>query len=125
MDKYIVEGNKKIAKFMGAKTARHKTVNALMWVCEGYHLHNKLYFPNNLKYHKSWDWLMPVIFKIESLGYRFTIQSYQAQVWDKNPSKEDIDTMGDLAGFIIDADFHEDEMENAYDAVVSFIENYT
>ena len=31
---------------------------------------------NQMEYHKSWDWLMPVIQKIETLGYTFE-KNYQ------------------------------------------------
>ena len=31
------------------------------------------YLEDDLEYHTSWDWLMPVVEKIESLGYEFTI----------------------------------------------------
>lgn len=59
----IEESNKLIAEFMGAEldgedwhiTGREWTVS------------NKRY-PGNLQYHTSWDWLMPVIEKIESHG---------------------------------------------------------
>ena len=61
-DKEILDGNKLVAEFMGAK----------MWV-ENYHGINIIKFPNEstfdlfgLKYHSSWDWLMPVIGKITS-----------------------------------------------------------
>lgn len=120
-DKYEISDNQLIAKFMGARTTKAKEVNALMWVCEGYRLHGKLAFNHNLKYHKSWDWLMPVIDKIEEFGYHVTTQSYQCQIWDKNPSKECIEKLGDLAGMIIDADFNDDKFQNAYEGVVAFI----
>lgn len=72
--------------------------------------------------YKSWNNLMPVIDKIEELGYRVTLQKHQCQVWDLKPSKENIERLGDLAGFLIDADFHDDKLQNAYEAVTCFIE---
>lgn len=60
--------NKLIAHFMGAKVVQSKDSLAKRWVCEDYNLlHNKLYLTNQLKYNTSWDWLMPVIKKIEEL----------------------------------------------------------
>ena len=50
--KQIIEGNKIIAEFMG-KTRRYETTIEI--------------FYDNLKYHSSWDWLMPVVEKIEGI----------------------------------------------------------
>lgn len=57
-----VEENKLIAEFMGAKVKN----------CSGISI---IEFPDkstcnlsDLKYHLSWDWLMPVIEKVESIG---------------------------------------------------------
>ena len=49
MEKEIIEGNKLIAEFMGLSM-----------------LHNQTRL-ETLKYHSSWDWLMPVVEKIEQL----------------------------------------------------------
>jgi len=53
----IIEGNKIIAEFM-----QHP---------EGYDEHGVW---QKLAYHSSWDWLMPVVEKIESLGYLVRIE---------------------------------------------------
>lgn len=63
------EGNKIIAKFMGLKT-----IKELQEITEGSeHLKDHYYLPRTevvfwevdmLPYHKSWDWLMPVIHKL-------------------------------------------------------------
>ena len=60
-NKEILEGNRLIAEFMGVKiTGTKYGCNHPLVTCA---------YPNypNLKYHSSWDWLMPVIDKIESL----------------------------------------------------------
>lgn len=77
------------------------------------------YEPNS-----DWNQLMLVFDVIESMGYKVLSDIHQCQVWNKNPSKEEINELGDLAGFIIDADFHEDRKQNAWDAIVGFIEWY-
>jgi len=61
----ILEGNKLITVFMGAeiiepignsmRNIKFQTVTHFL------HVHNE----NKLQYHSSWDWLMPVIEKIE------------------------------------------------------------
>ena len=48
--KEIVEGNRLIAEFMEGKIPG---------------------WPSDLKYHSSWDWIMPVIYKIESIYDNF------------------------------------------------------
>lgn len=74
------------------------------------------YRPVNLQYHASWDWLMPVIDKIESLGYVVTMVPHQCQIFEL--------TGNFPVGCIIDADFKTTRLENAFDGVVGFIELY-
>ena len=66
----------------------------------------------DLKYDVDWNVLIPVIEKIETLGYTVHISSYQTQIYGKNRE------------FIIDADFSNTFLENTYQAVWSFIEWY-
>lgn len=62
-EKEIIEGNKLIAEFVGWKynseTANHG-IRDNCWIRK----HEVVY---ELKYHSSWDWLMPVVEKIESI----------------------------------------------------------
>ncbi len=73
-----MEINKVIAEFMGAVGA--PMYNPVEWdiYITGYldvDSNNEeaqhFYTPDEMKYHNSWDWLMPVIEKIEALGYKF------------------------------------------------------
>lgn len=70
----ILAGNKLIAEFMGAKitspvgyTGRDVVFSE---VTHGLRTHVSM----ALRYHLNWDWLMPVVEKIESLGYRVLIE---------------------------------------------------
>ena len=62
-----------------------------------------------LPYATSWDWLMPVIEKIESLGYVFTIQGGKAEYGEM---------ISETRCFIA-----KDKMSSTYKAVVEFIKN--
>ena len=59
----IVEGNKLIADFMNyPKEGEGSTYYYAMKHC---------YENNNMKYHTSWGWLMPVVEMIESIGQSY------------------------------------------------------
>lgn len=61
----IEDRNMLIAEFMGGVYKQH------CWSFPG----QKGYYPRfQLKYHSSWDWLMPVIEKIEELSFLTTIK---------------------------------------------------
>ena len=65
--------NELIAEFMGAKPDTvHTPIGEYVWFDKAFlnfHLFNK----KNLQYNSSWDWLMPVVDKIESSGIRTQI----------------------------------------------------
>ena len=93
------ENNKLIAEFMGKE------------IYQKYHESN---------YHCSWDWLMPVIEKIESLSdtkgdfYRFTITMYDASI-----KGTDIEILGDAY-----YEGREQKIVSTYQAVLEFIKYY-
>ena len=63
------EENKLIAEFMGWKVDKSIS-SAHFKKTGGYHLTNgtRTMASDQLQYHTSWDWLMPVVEKIEELG---------------------------------------------------------
>lgn len=74
-----MKNNKLIAEFMGwelEQTLKGKWVYAIrqnvLHLTKEYEETN-FYLPKELLYHKSWDWLMPVVDKIENLHYGFEI----------------------------------------------------
>ena len=69
----IIEGNKLIAEFMGYELAGPGFPS-------GYFVNNDYFHFENLKFHTSWNWLMPVVEKIESLGMQFWIGKYASSV---------------------------------------------
>lgn len=65
------QGNKLIAEFMGKRRVYESTEDI---------------FIENLKYHSSWDWLMPVVEKIETMNdcsYSITLHFGMAFINDE------------------------------------------
>ena len=107
-----MDNNKLIAEFMGLK---YKSGDFFIptrpkprWV-EGY-VGGDWLSQDELKYHTSWDWLMPVVDKIESLGYVFTIQGGKAEYGEM---------VSRTRCFIVN-----DKLSSTYQAVVEFIKEY-
>jgi hypothetical protein len=107
MDEYISKGNHAIAVFMydyydtGLEPAY-------------YIRQNKEYRLTEAQYHSSWDWLMTAIDKIETLDFKVYFDQHSCQIYRKYADFPD--------NFIIDADFKETRIENAFDGIVSFAE---
>ena len=83
-----MKDNKLIAEFMGAEYTGTRVKD----------------------YDTSWDWLMTVVQKIESLGYVFTIQGGKAEYGEM---------ISETRCFIA-----EDKLSSTYKAVVEFINQY-
>ena len=66
----ILESNKLIAEFMGGLFKSNKFTINDGWVWLPFENMCKI---TSLRYNSSWDWLMPVIEKIESFGYRWEV----------------------------------------------------
>lgn len=69
----VLTGNKLIALFMGNefyyKNIFYKGGMPYNTFPDGHHYATQ----DQLKYHSSWDWIMPVLEKIRGLGYRIDI----------------------------------------------------
>jgi len=55
----LLNDNKLIAEFM-------QSIEDGLYL-DGLYFHNGGYYDTNMEFHKSWDWLMPVVDKIESI----------------------------------------------------------
>jgi hypothetical protein len=64
----------------------------------------KLYFDNNLRYHSSWDWLMPVLKKIDESEVELN---------------EDSNLIGDITHGLVSID-----IQMTFEAVIEFIKWY-
>ena len=77
---------------------------------EDYQEMGKYVTPN---YHNSWDWLMPVVDKIFSLGYDYTIKPLHMIIKER---------MGEIVSECIGIDQSQEEV--IYQAVVEFIKQF-
>ena len=68
----------------------------------------------NVRYDSSWDWLMPVVEKIESLGYYFQINTKMCSVAHDNKGNND--------SYLIKAQFGDaTKLEKAYSCAIEAI----
>ena len=98
------ENNKMIAEFMDY-------THVLLPVSVGL----EYYDGDEMEYYTDWNWLMPVVEKIESLGYEFFIVENRVEV--AHNTDHSIET-------IIDLTFHGGKRGATYRGVVEFINQY-
>jgi len=103
--------NKIIAEFMGVKTiAMDELYSILRQNRENGFIHTpQAYTIEELKYHKSWDWLIPVIKKIDAYA-------------NEEMSFNEFNEYRDKYVFIHDLSVHND-IKDIYNQVVEFIKN--
>ena len=94
-----MENNKLIAEFMGLNIDRGVQAD---------------YMEHELKYHTSWDWLMSVVDKMESMGC-FVKHHHGDCIVYKIDEKENYRCIIEMIGL--------NKLENTYKAVVEFIKN--
>lgn len=92
------ENNKLIAEFM--------SVDLHEYVMNG---------GKTLEYHSSWDWLMPVVEKIESNGFDVRIRKDDCVIYYCSDKSDDV---------VLYLESKSGKMESAYLAVVEFIKWY-
>jgi hypothetical protein len=72
------------------------------------------YFDLSLaEYHKSWDWLMPVVEKIEGMGYEFGITTDCSYIHENEST-----------GWLYHSNDNGSKIENTYNCVLQFIQWY-
>lgn len=101
----IIESNRLIAEFMGAENPYHK---GHFTSPDG-----KAHTPETMKYHISWDWLMPVVEKIEGLSGSMSVYIY----------KDGCQIEGRFNGYN-KTERAKTKIEATYKAVVEFIKWY-
>lgn len=113
------EDNKLIAKFMELQTTFQDVQIWMDWENNTIPLWDKrdYWLASELKYHTSWDWLMPVVEKIEELGYCVWFQTRKKApilitIWKNG---DEIIRIGNL---------HDTKIKTVYNAVIDFIKWY-
>ena len=105
------ENNRLIAEFMGYALNENDEYPIEYITVQG---HWDTCSIQDLNYHKSWDWLMKVVEKIESLGYDVFINTCVCRITDVGQGTfEDIETFN-----------YENKIKAVYDACVVFINFY-
>ena len=92
------ENNKLIAEFM--QSIEDGLYLDVLYFYEG------RYYDTNMEFHKSWDWLMPVVNKIRSFDCEFDIEQIGVFDWDDEISHYEFD------------------LDLTYNAVVEFIKQH-
>lgn len=115
----IIENNELIAQFMGANshkvyvdqnTLEYELYGVIECIQDGPD-EKHFFYPKEMLFYKSWDWLMPVVEKIENLGFTFEIGTGYVDVGRKG------DPIIDDQGLI--------KIEVVYQVVVNFIKWYS
>lgn len=131
MNKDEIKSNGKlIMDFMGKKYIQWTYENRTSWISARKSLDCNVYKAfdgySELKYHRSWSWLMGVVEKIEKLGYNIEIASY-------HPNKKlhwccihesIIDGFSNDVMNIVDPIESDNKIECVYDACIEFIKYY-
>jgi hypothetical protein len=112
--KTIEEKNRMIAEFMGFIKDDEN-----LYLINDYRLRSESEYQatyvSEMKFHISWDWLMPVVEKIENIGFSVKIQRLKTSI---HPLVEDKELFGFVCGDV------SKKLEITYDTIVQFIEFY-
>jgi hypothetical protein len=101
-----MEDNKLIAEFMGSK---HPTIEDM------YRLPHEDVYWGELQYDYSWDWLMPVVQKIETMGCEVVHRVGDCNIY-KIDEEENYRCIIDIQ--------ETDKLRSTYKAVIKFIKDY-
>lgn len=117
----IYKNNKLIAEFMGYSNVLDETEDLMYY--PDWFIPNPIKEKNNknrptsielFRYHKSWKWLMPVVEKIESLGYFVKISTKMVSVARDNKGNND--------SYLIKAQFGDNsKLQKTYNCVIETI----
>lgn len=114
-----IEGNILIAKFMGFENVKKENEEVFCQVepPNGWEKQFPRGVIKKIVFHKSWNELMPVVEKIEKLGYGFTVDPWGIEIIEYISGKEEL-----VCSFINDDDYP--KIEQYFYIIVDFIEFY-
>ena len=120
-----IENNKLIAEFMGGEFANHNCQPTAYWeFWKDEPPSNAPYiFNRHLKYHTSWDWLMPVVEKVTSLTKEkryIPPGKYLEYKEQRDKYDEQWEKLFDYQAY----NFFSGEIKSIYQAIVEFIKWY-
>ena len=104
-----MKDNKLIAEFMGVNVV---TLDDIRLNKNPYQSSADGHLKEDLEYHSSWDWLMPVVEEIESMGYEVIIAESRCKI--KHNTDHSIDEL-------LNVDIIGTKKAATYQAVVEFI----
>jgi hypothetical protein len=115
-----IEGNKLIAEFIGYQTDEARLACEKEWRMS-YRIHEHKYktdrgywetdfFPEEMKYHSYYDWIMPVVERIEELGFTVGIVRNSVHIMEN--------------GVVVASDCSTKKIDAIYSAVLEFIKWY-
>ena len=109
----IIEGNKLIAKFFTEEKLFNHSI-----ILHGFSEDNDLFFDSQLKFHSSWNWLMPVVLKINTMdNFDYSVKIFTMDCQIENSKGEII--------VRCECKYNPDELINSvWEAVVEFIKWY-
>lgn len=129
----VIKGNKLIAEFMGGKPKNHPLGCGNMGykfpvlIGKGSTLGADWYSYDALKFDTSWDWLMPVVEKIESIGATWVqINGRHCDIWNYFDVREVLrngDSVEETRKFKVRGN-GKTKIEATYSAVLQFITWY-
>lgn len=115
----LIQNNRLIAEFMGARLTHPHIYEYEIYPTE----HSSKYWDDYaMLYHKEWNWLMPVVEKIEKLGfntnvsYEYMSRKHRAGIFD--------DAYRNFAKGIRFSNEGENQLTNMYLSVIQFIHHY-
>ena len=111
-----MKDNKLIAEFMGFQKTNigwYDSEETMPPLSNTYD--SNTFDEHELAFHKSWDWLMPVVEKIESLGYDVIIRQGTCEIRGEDVNGVEYDNF---------ECFDSGKHKTTYSAIVKFIKEY-
>lgn len=126
-DKEIQKGNKLIAEFMGWEKGATEEMydfpeNFSSFLVDEYHE----ILPKSMKFHSSWNWLMPVVDKIEDLPYTnvYTGKTYLGEFHIEITHETPGYKHNQVNKVVFVKDKNLSKLQSYYKAVIEFIKWY-